>query len=145
MGIVCVRKALVALVLCLGCVAGARAIEVPTDEWNRKMKMIDDMKAQLEAMQNRTESVPASVTVADKAMENKFGPDLAVTTFKAPGKLKISLLTQIWYYNIQRDNRGFFSDPNANGIADNNLANDINSFRVRRVETKFVYDFNECV
>ena len=30
-----------------------------------------------------------------------------------------------------------------NGIVDNNNSNDINSFRVRRVETKLVYEFNE--
>ena len=131
-------KAGLAALLCLGCVAGAMAVEVPTAEW-------ESMKQKIAELQARGEAIPATSTMVDVAMDSKYGPNTPATTFKAPGKLQIGLLTQIWYYDIQRDNRGFFSDPGGNAIADNNLSNDINSFRIRRTELKFVYDLNECV
>ncbi|HLX65060.1 MAG TPA: porin [Planctomycetota bacterium] len=130
-------KAVLATLLTLGCVAGAMAVEVPTSEWEHMKQEIADLK-----------SGKGVATIApdmvDTKLDSKYGPDLPATTLKAPGKLKISLLAQMWYYSIQVDNRGFFSDPNNLGIVDNNTSNDINSFRVRRVETKFVYEFNEC-
>ena len=131
-----IRKGAVALWL-IGSVAGSMAVEVPTAEW-------ENMKQKIAELQARGEAIPASSTMVDTAMDSKYGPGVPVTTFKAPGKLQISLLTQIWYYNIQRDNRGFFNDTAGNGIVDNNNANDINSFRIRRTELKFVYEFNEC-
>lgn len=138
------KAALVAL-LCLGYVAGAADVVVPASEWEAikaKLGEMDRLKQQVNDMQAKG-AEPATTSMVDTAMDSKYGPNANVTT--KTGKLTVGLLTQIWYYNIQRDNRGFFSDTNGNGIQDNNLANDINSFRIRRTELKFTMDFSECI
>ena len=139
------RKCCAAAIVLAGCVGSAMAVEVPAAEWEsikQKLGQLDQLKQQVEGMQAKG-AEPMATTMVDTAMDSKYGPNAAVTT--KTGKLTVGLLTQIWYYNIQRDNRGFFSDPSGNAIADNNLANDINSFRIRREELKFSMDFSECI
>ena len=61
------------------------------------------------------------------------------------GKLQIGGLMQVWYYSIQRDNRGVFSDSGVNGISDVNSTLDNNSFRIRRSEIRLTMDINENI
>ncbi len=143
------KNAGLAALLCFGCVAGAMASEptvaIPASEWEAMKAKISDLEARGNPTVTTSTAVDAAMeSKVDTKMDNPYGPDIPVTTLKAPGKLKISLLLQVWYYNIERDSHGFFNDPAGNGIIDNNLANDINSFRIRRTETKLVYEFNEC-
>ncbi|MEI6234520.1 MAG: porin [Planctomycetota bacterium] len=131
-----VMKTGLAALLMLGCVASAMAVEIPANEW-------EAIKARMASLEAGSMSTSVKSSAIDSAMDSKYGPNANVTT--KSGKLTVGILTQIWYYDIQRDNRGFFSDPNTNNIADNNLANDINSFRIRRTELKFTMDFTECI
>ncbi|MEI6234518.1 MAG: porin [Planctomycetota bacterium] len=133
-------KFYLAAFLVLGTVASAMAVEIPANEW----EAIKQRMATLEA-NNAASSSTVGASAIDSAMDSKYGPNANVTT--KTGKLTIGLLTQVWYYDIQRDNQGFFNDgPNgANGIIDNNLAGDINSFRIRRTELKFTMDITECI
>ena len=79
----------------------------------------------------------------DTLMDNKYGPDAAVTA--RTGKLQIGGLVQVWYYAIQRDSRGLFDDPNGTGVRDTNSASDNSSFRIRRAELQFSIDVHENV
>jgi hypothetical protein len=86
---------------------------------------------------------PVTVKAVDTALDSKYGPGANVST--KIGKLQIGGLIQVWYYAIQNDSHGFFHDPANSGVIDNNLTQDINSFRIRRTELKFTVDINECV
>ncbi len=137
------KQALFAVVLIFGSIQ--QAAEIPVAEWEiikQKLVEVDRLKEQVESLRAKG-AEPAALSTVDAAMDSKYGPNATPTT--KTGKLAVGGLIQIWYYTIQRDNRGFFSDPNGNGIADNNLANDNNSFRIRRAELKLSMDINECI
>lgn len=112
----------------------AADVAVPVAEW-------EAIKARLNELEGRTG--PASVvTSVDTSMESKFGPGANVTT--KIGKLQIGLLTQVWYYGFQHDNRGLF-DNAVTGIADTNQTQDAGGFRIRRTELSMQYELNEQI
>ncbi len=128
------------LLLALTFTGVARALEVSQTEWDalqKKSKEWDTVKTEVEELRKKNSEIKPSA--ADKAM-SKYGPDAAVTT--KVGKLTISGLVQVWYYDIAHDNKGLFDNPNT-GVVDSNTTNNGNGFRIRRSEVKFVADVNE--
>src|SRR6185295_2302017 len=58
---------------------------------------------------NRAAQNASISSAVDTMMDNKYGPDAAVTT--RAGKLTVSGLVQVWYYSIQNDTQGLFHNP----------------------------------
>lgn len=115
---------------------------------------LGDVLARLDALQKEVEGLrkekaasKAAIApgVAEKALENKYGPNAKVTTKQ--GKLAIGGLVQMWYTSIQNDNLGFFGDrtPGALLGGDTNEGKDNDSFHIRRAELKFTLDISEHV
>lgn len=106
---------------------------------------IDALKKDIEDLRKKLNSVstPTAKSSVDKALGDKYGPNSAVTT--KTGKLNISGLLQVWYHQIQNDNRGLFDDPTINAIPDTNEGQDNDTFRIRRAELKFTMDIHENV
>lgn len=127
----------IAVLLLLGAVTCATAADVTVSaaEWEAMKARMADLEAR-----NTGNAVVSSV---DTAMDSKYGPGATVVT--KTGKLTIGMLTQIWYYSIQNDHRGFFDDPATNTIPDDNSVLDNDGFRIRRAELKFTVDINENV
>ena len=128
------RKGAVALYLVSS--LAVHGLEITQEKWEQLQKRVDDQQAQVAAQQVQASPV-------DTALDSKYGPNAPVTT-KA-GKLQIIGLTQIWYYNEGKDKRGFFDDPNVNGIADSNAGLNTNGFRIRRTDIKMIMDLNENI
>jgi len=129
-------KTVVAALLLTGFVTVSRAVEVPTEEWER-------MKSQISELQARGSSVPAEASAVDTALDSKYGPNSAVTT--KTGKLTIGGLLQVWYVNYDKGSRGLFDDPAGSGIRDSSAADNINSFAIRRAQISFTADINEQI
>jgi hypothetical protein len=107
---------------------------------------IENLRKEIEDLRKRLNASSGSSigrSSVDKAMDSKYGPNAGVVT-KA-GKLTISGLVQVWYYQIDNDNQGLFDDPNINGISDTNEGQDNDSFRVRRTELKFSMEIHENI
>ena len=92
---------------------------------------------------NRAAANASVQSTVDTMMDNKYGPDAAVTT--RTGKLEIGGLLQVWYYYVQNDSRGLFDDPAGTGIKDSNGVSGNDSFRIRRAELRFKMDIHENV
>ncbi len=92
---------------------------------------------------NRAAANASVQSTVDTMMDNKYGPDAAVTT--RTGKLEIGGLLQVWYYYVQNNSRGLFDDPTGTGVVDTNTASDNDSFRIRRAELRFKMDIHENV
>lgn len=127
-----VKKGAVALLL-VSSFAVVHALEITQETWEKLQRRLDDQDAKLAATHIESSSV-------DAQLDSKYGPNANVST--KVGKLQIGLLTQVWYYGAQHDNRGLFDSP-ALGIADNNATQDNSTFRIRRTELGFNYDYNE--
>ena len=111
---------------------------------------IETLRKEVEALRKEfshrqsVHSAGTGSTVVDKAVAQKYGSSATPVTTKT-GKLKISGLLQVWYYSVQNDNRGLFDDPNVNGIADTNEANDNDGFQVKRTDLIFDMDIHENI
>src|SRR5437879_5276881 len=127
-------KAVVAALLLTGFVTVSRAVEVPTEEWER-------MKSQITELQARGSSIPVEPSAVDTALDSKYGPCANVTT--RTGKLTIGGLLQVWYVNYDKDTRGLFDDPAVSGVRDTNEGHDNNTFAIRRAQLRFSADINE--
>jgi hypothetical protein len=108
----------------------------------------DEIKAENAAIKKTSAELLSKVAAtkpssADKALDNKFGPNANVVT--KSGKLRIGALLQVWYYTLQTDHDALFQDGNVNGINDTNTASDNDSFRIRRTELSFNFDLNEHI
>ena len=128
-------KMCLAAVLMLSLVAGAMAVEVSQAEW-------ESMKSQIADLQQRNSNTSV-VSSVDTAMDGHYAPEQSVVTRQ--GKLTIGLLTQVWYYSIQRDKRALFDDPAVNAIPDSNTFSDNSGFRIRRTELAFKMEICENI
>ncbi|MBI3830843.1 MAG: hypothetical protein HY291_15085 [Planctomycetes bacterium] len=108
-------------------------------------KELDKVKRELEEMKKERTSAKTPIASAQASVENKYGPNAAVTTKQ--GKLTISGLVQVWYYSIQNDNIGFFGDvsPRVALGGDTNEMKDNDSFAIRRAQLRFTMDIHENV
>ncbi len=106
-------------------------------ELDKLKREIDDLRKKMNA------PAPAMRSSVDKIVDGKYGPNSTVTT--KSGKLQISGLVQVWYRQIQNDNRGLFDDAAGSGMVDTNETRDNDTFQIRRTEIKFVMDIHENV
>jgi len=108
---------------------------------------IEQLKKDIEQLRRQLSGSSAAMprSSVDQALSGKYGPGSAVTT--KTGKLCIGGLLQVWYYHIQKDNRGLWDSNtlNGNGVFDTNTASDNDSFRIRRAELSFTMDIHENV
>jgi hypothetical protein len=112
-----------------------------------------DLKKELESLKKEIEDLrkekatsrPVGTGVVDKMVDNKYGPDAVVKTRQ--GKLTIGGVLQIWYYNIENDNLGYFGDltPQALLGGDTNEGKDNDSYGIRRARLNFTMDIHENV
>lgn len=127
-----------------------------------------DLKKELEMLKKEIEDIrkekatsrPVGTGVVDKMVDNKYGPNATVTTKQ--GKLTIGGLLQVWYYNIENDNLGFFGDLSGQTAAvtptppaalaaashapgDTNEGFDNDSYAIRRARVNFTMDIHENV
>ncbi|GMV79169.1 MAG: hypothetical protein AMXMBFR7_03530 [Planctomycetota bacterium] len=112
----------------------------------QQLQELGTLRKEVEALRiEKAAARPTAASVAEKAIDKKYGPDGPVTT--KTGKLTLGGLVQIWYYGIQNDNLSFFGDltPNAPLGGDTNETRDNDSFRVRRTQLKFTLDVNDYV
>ena len=145
-----ITAAISALMLAAGCAVSARAETVPDSEiqaLRAEVKTIGVLREELKtltdkytAMQNTAKS--ATPAVADAVLDKKYGPN--ANAISKTGHLEMGGLLQTWYYTIQHDKRGLFSNPSA-GIIDTNAASNTDSFRIRRAQIEFKFDVNDQV
>lgn len=110
-----------------------------------------DLKKELESLKKEIEDLrkekaaarPVGTGVVDKMVDNKYGPDAVVKTKQ--GKLTIGGLLQVWYYNIENDNLGFFDDRGDVLTGDTNEGWDNDSYSIRRARINFTMDIHENV
>jgi phosphate-selective porin len=111
-----------------------------------------DLKKELESLKKEVEDLrkerstakPVGTGVVDKMVDNKYGPDAVVKTKQ--GKLTIGGLLQVWYYNIENDNLGFYDDLDpASPTGDTNEGWDNDSYSIRRARVNFTMDIHENV
>jgi hypothetical protein len=116
-------------------------------EFEKLRKEVQELRAE------KATRVPlsAGVSLIDKNMDNRYGPD--ATTSTRHGHLKIGGLLQIWYYSIQNDNKAWFdvdrwaaavNEPPPNPAGSNEVV-DNDSFRIRRAELRFSADVHENI
>ena len=123
------------LLLAVPCVV--RAADSNQEQLDKLQKDLEEIRRELNA------PPPTMRSNVEKALDNKYGPNAEVKT--RTGKLTISGLLQVWYYDIQNDKRGLFDDPNGTGIRDANGTADNSSFQIRRAELKFTMDLHENI
>ena len=131
-------------------VVQTRAENVPDAEikaLREEVKTITALREELKtltdkytAMQGTAKS--ATPAAADAALDKKYGPNAKAVS--KSGSLELGGLLQAWYYTIQHDKRGLFSN-NGTGIVDSNAGANTDSFRIRRAELKFKLDVNPYV
>ncbi|MBI3830842.1 MAG: hypothetical protein HY291_15080 [Planctomycetes bacterium] len=100
-------------------------------------------RAEIEGLKKQRSDAKAPISSAQAAVENKYGPNAAVTTKQ--GKLQVFGLLQVWYYSIQNDNIGFFGNKPGLLGGDTNEGKDNDSFSIRRTELGFTMDIHENV
>ncbi|HLX63169.1 MAG TPA: porin [Planctomycetota bacterium] len=107
---------------------------------------IELLKRQLAEVRDENFALRAKIEPLSDALSNgvaeKYGPGSVATGSTC--KLTIGGLMQVWYYGIQNDSRGLFSN-HALKITDVNAASDNDSFRVRRAQLNFLVDINKHV
>src|SRR5690349_17969467 len=91
-------------------------------ELDKLKREIDDLRKKMNA------PAPAMRSSVDKIVDGKYGPNSTVTT--KSGKLQISGLVQVWYHQIQNDNRGLFDDAAGSGMVDTNEGQDNDTFQI---------------
>jgi len=141
---------LIALVFASGFSVQSRAENVPDSEIKKlreEVKTITELREELKTLTdkyNAMQSTAKSATpaAADAALEKKFGPNAKVIS--KFGNLELGGLLQAWYYTVQHDKQGLFSNPGT-GIVDSNAAGNTDSFRIRRAELKFKMDITQNV
>jgi len=108
-------------------------------------KELESLKREIEDLRKeRTAARPVGTGVVDKMVDNKYGPDAVVKTKQ--GKLTIGGLLQVWYYNIENDNLGFYGDLDHHApTGDTNEGYDNDSYAIRRARVNFTMDIHENV
>ena len=135
----------------LSCWAGEAGIS--KQDYEKLKKEVEELRQKINS------SAPVAGTKADALVDNKYGPNTAVTTRQ--GKLTMGGLVQVWYYSIQNDRKGFVDAdkatryiPTGGGFFaplppptnfGSNEVVDNDSFAIRRAELKFTMDIHENV
>jgi hypothetical protein len=133
------------VLLILGLVVIGLPIRAQASDTDLK-KELESLKKEIEDLRKeKATSRPVGTGVVDKMVDNKYGPDAVVKTKQ--GKLTIGGLLQVWYYNIENDNLGYFGDrtPQVLSGGDTNEGKDNDSYALRRARVNFTMDIHENV
>jgi hypothetical protein len=125
--------------------AAALAAAVRAEDDADLRKQIETIKKDVEELRReRAATRPSPVLKSDTLLENKYGPNAAVSTKE--GKLTVGGLLQVWFYSIQNDSLGWVDSDALHGQTwGSNETVDNDGYRIRRTRLMFTLDITENI